>query len=282
MTKFEEQLRTQLRDAADQAPEFHGLKQPEQEGSGPLDRDTATSRRKRFALTAPRLVAVAVAVAVAGTGVSWWTLNDTDSSNGVSGASCATDLHFRGHTYGAGPRVMRTPKLGPSLGTGVMPGCEDTGGPGSPGKSPDEHLRIHKIPGVNPDIAVFANGDIWMNLNVTKRPAQMRPLFKPVTCSNSGTFAVSGQIIGMNAQVESDFQPRTPYTATLVVDKGPGLALTDYRNVTLKVRVTGATVDGRDPGLLRAALSEGHRVVASLKCADHNFVATEFKLATAS
>lgn len=219
------------------------------------------------------LAAAAAAVAaVAAAGVSWWPVG---SGGGDGAAVCASELVLDGNVYQEDGALVRVPRHGPSLGKAVRPACGD-----GEGVSVAEQVEAFELPGVSPDIAFFANGGVWLSGGLQDWPDWAEELSKPVPCTGAGETTIGGTVIGIEGpQVEQDYHALTPYTATFIADEGSALPLLDYTSVTVQMRVTSMTTDGRDPELIRSALSEAARVSATVRCDGSHFEATSLRLA---
>lgn len=241
--------------ADEDAPEFRGL--------GPR-----ANHSRRWLLATAVVVAVLVAA-----GVSWWATGRGEN-NGGQEASCAAELVLGGRTYLGRGELVRVPRSGPAAGTGRIPACRHAQAGGRA-----QRVATFALSGVSPKTAVLADGTVWLSRSATTLPEPLRVLYRPVRCVGSGG-TVWGRLSGIDAMPQDgDYRVRTPYTATLVADRGPGLGLDEYSRVTVPVRVTGTTVGGHDPRLLRAALADGRRVVVTTHCDGSRFAATALKLA---
>ena len=270
-TRFEEQLRAQLREAADEAPAFRGL-------SDDWSTRRATRRRTRPWLAA----AAAVVITGAAIGVGWQVLPGGSGGHpgGGANASCAMTLKFHGVTYvlGGGDQV-RTPHRGEALGTGIVPGCNDTG---VDRPAPSKHRRVYAIPGISPQQAILGSEGLVLVPRASHTlPAALREIYQPLACTRSGQSTMSGHLTGetFGGLREDAGRVRVPYTATFEADRGSWLPLKRYTNVRITVRITDATTGGQDAALARAALQEGKRVAVTMRCDGSKFVATALRAA---
>jgi hypothetical protein len=258
MTGFEEQLRRGLADAADSAPTFAGVAQQAPQA--------APARRRPPARWMAAAAAAAV-VAVGGTGI--WAAVQDDSA---PAASCAAEGTFEGHTYTPRGDVARVPRTGSSVGSLVLASCDD-----GQGASGGDSLAAFGLPGVDPGVAVVADGTVWLREGAAT-PAPVQELSRPVPCQGPAA-TIAGRLREVDAQAQADFAVRAPYSASVLADQGPGLPLEDYSAVLLQVAVTEQTTAGTDPALLRAALAEGRRITVSVVCSGSGFTATAMALA---
>lgn len=122
-----------------------------------------------------RMRALAMVVALA----TLVTLGVGCGSNGGSGEpACAPAVVWRGETYIGQPIQSFTP--GGRLGVGVLPPCDDVGGPHAPEGVPEEEgteVDVHRVPGVDPRDAVaihdgnFDRRTVWTREDVVCKPA---------------------------------------------------------------------------------------------------------------
>ena len=107
---------------------------------------------------------------------------------------------------------------------------------------------------------------------------ELRDLYAPVRCTGDGARTLTGTLVGIDAQVTTDYHPVLPYTATFQIDAGPGLQLDGYSSVTVRLRVTDGTTNGADPRFLRRALGHAAPAQVEATCAGGRFLATAFAL----
>lgn len=261
MHDFEQELRERLRDAAEEAPRF----------TAPPAVST-TSRRRGWMRRGPLAAAAAVVVA-ASAGIAWWATGSGDTSGGVGSATCAAILEFDGHTYLGHGFPVRVPRTDQNLGTGTMPDCADTP---VDTVEPDVHVRVRRIPGVDPHTAVFADEAVWIRKSIGTMPQELRDLFRPVACTRPSTIrgTMTGEVLNGGGLMEGSHHVELPYTARFVADHGSTLPLQRYSQVEIPVRVTAETKGGDDVALTRAVLWDGAPAALTVKCDGPHFVAT--------
>lgn len=264
MSDFDSELRAQLGRAASQAPTFtRALLECKvsvaDDAAGVSDRRGRRPRGWRAA------AAVAATIMVAG-GTWWATHGDPEPE----AASCPSEVVADGQVFVANGDVTRMPRPGPAVdGVRVVARACGAGSRRHRGHP----VTAYRIAGVDPSVGFLAGGKVWTTSAARALPGEMRDLYAPVRCTTSGRLA--GHLVGSDAHVTEDYHPRAPYTATFVADEGPGLGLETYREVTVAVRVTGATEHGTDPMFVRRAL-QGAAAWVEVTCDRERFVATAF------
>ncbi|WP_137122761.1 DUF6281 family protein [Segeticoccus rhizosphaerae] len=266
MTKFEDDLRRQLKEAADGALKYRwqSLERPGEPAEA-VRRSPAPRWSRRWA-------AAAAAAVVAAGGVGVWSWVATQRG-GVSEAACAAELKFDGNTYSTVGELLRTPRAGQKVGVAHEPSCDDGDGP-----SGSASMSAFKIPGVPLKTAFFTNGDVWVNGKLTVLPDYLRVLYQPVACTASGHFAASGQFTAVNkvSGRRGQIAP-PPYVITFVADRGTFPPLQKYASLSLKIRVTNQTIGGRSAKLMIPALRQGRPLTVEMFCDGGRFVATALR-----
>ena len=157
MSDFERNLRTQLADAANDAPVFTGLSAARvaqaREGattSPDTPKRTANSVSPR---RGPRvwLVAAAAVVVIAAGGL-WWT--NSHGTPPPDAASCPSELRLGSEVYVENGGLLRVPQPGPALqraATRAACGDPKAGGP----------VTAYALPGVAASVGFFAEGGVW-------------------------------------------------------------------------------------------------------------------------
>ena len=265
-TDFENDLRRHLQGAAEDAPRFTGLRaDPPRVTAGP-DR----SRRR----LAPVLVGVAAAVVLAGVVVVSVVGRDSgrDSEPG-SEAACAAVVDYDGLRYVAAGEVLRSPRPGPVLGEGTVPGCRDGNGAVA-----SRTVEARAVPGVPAGVAVITDDGVFVAEGVTSWPRPLDDLRRPLACDGAVT-SVTGTWISMDGPMpSSDGRLDPPYVAVVVADEGAGLPLDRYLSVTLSVRVTDRTTGATDAALVRRGLQGGEAVTFVVGCDGEAYVADRMAL----
>lgn len=262
MSDFEQRLREGLDRAAEQAPAFTGLAAD----AGP------SSDGRRFSWRAPLLVAAALALLAGGVGL--WAVLDGPDQGGDAG--CAAIVVYDGTRYvGAGGMegLERMPRLGEVIGEARDPGCDDGNGAALP-----RTLEVRALHGVAPATAVMADDNLYVAESLARWPDELAPLRQPVRCANDITVVTGDWISYEGPMPEQDAELAPPYIAVIVADHGAGLPLERWASVTLRVKVTDATVGGTDAELVKAALQGGRPITAAVHCDDGAFVADRLAL----
>jgi hypothetical protein len=225
-------------------------------------------------LTFPVHLALALAVAFSGCRDTAEddVLKPAGSANGdgsAGDASCALVVRFQGAVY-EGLSVEVSPSEGDSLGSGVLPACED-----GHGASADEEIELAEIEGVSPDIAVSWSGrwDVVLVRRGVALPPEIDRLRRAPACEpRAAPIELSGPwdgILGADGKTEVDLEP--PYDVFLVVEE---TSEPRYERAYLTVRVPPAlgTPITRDD--IRASLWEGGTIALRVRCfRDGGFVA---------
>jgi hypothetical protein len=227
----------------------------------------------------PFLVRVAVAVTVGPAllaGLAGCAGGSGGSGGEAGSASCAAVLVHGGHTYLGHGGVRRDPAVtGRSL-PAALPGCNDTGGDtdGDTGgwsqDEKDEHVRVEELADVAPATAVLFRGSVYVR-DGRDLPGTTRGWFRAPGCGSTGTFALTGDWLGVTGSRRPRFDGdlRPPYRLEVHVTSGPAR----YVGATITVRATRST----DPALtrsdVRTSLWRGGQVRASVRCTDRRFEA---------
>jgi Family of unknown function (DUF6281) len=226
-------------------------------------------------LTVPVLLALALAVALSGCGdkVEDDVLKPAGSSNraGSAGdASCALLVRFRGAVY-EGLNVEVAPSEGDSLGSGVLPACDD-----GHGASADEEIELAEVEGVSPDIAVSWPGrwDVVLVRRGVALPPEIEGLRKAPSCEpRDAPIELSGPwdgILGADGETELDLEP--PYDVYVIVDEA---SEPRYERAYLTVRVPRSLGKPITRDDIRASLWEGGTIAARVHCSGDGGFAAE-------
>jgi hypothetical protein len=266
VSDFENRLRARLAEAGSRAPTFTGHDPQHLQAGSERDASARSPRRLAWVLA---VGATVVALVAGGTFVATMS-GDTDAPE----ASCAAEIVFDGTTYAGYGDPLRTPRPGERLGTGTTPPCADGQRAGN------EEVDVRALPGVDPEVAVMAQGVVWIEGSASALPEELQELTAPVECTTEGESVVTGRLVSVEAPMsEEDLRPEPPYEATVEADGGASLPLSEYSSLTLQVVVTSATEGGRDAELLDAALRNGDHLDISVRCAAGRFEATAWRLA---
>lgn len=178
-----------------------------------------------------------------------------------SPATCAAEIVFDDRTYAGYGDPLRVPRRGVPLGVATTPTCPDdptTGG---------EELDVWSLPGVDPGVAVMADGVVWIEGRQSALPEELADLTEPVACTGTGPHTVTGRLVSMEEPIgDGDFRPRPPYEVTLVADGGTGLPLATYSSVTVVVQVRSTTEGGQDAELIGTALRNRDHLDVTVRC----------------
>lgn len=214
-------------------------------------------------------VAVVAVVVAAATGLAGWMLLSGQPGQ-TDGGLCAATMRFDGREYVGHGEVLRTPRLGDSIGTAATPDCNDF---------PGSTFDVFAIPGVPPSEAVFGDDGTWLRADPTSVPSEVREIQRLVTCTGTGRRVLAGRLVGhIGPPPTADYHAKAPYVAVFVADQGEHLPLVAYSSVTVRLRVRDKTVGGEDPDLVRAGLERGQRLTATVQCAGKAFEALSLSL----
>jgi len=245
------------------------IEQSRTAGSGVGDSATAPARVGRRLAWTLAVAATVVALVAGGTWLAAMS-GETESPD----SSCAAEIVFDGRTYAGYGDPLRVPRRGEPLGVATTPACADGQYAGG------EELEVWTVPGVEPHVALMADGVVWIEGRESALPEQLQELTEPVGCTAAGESTVTGRLVGVEAPIgEEEFEPRPPYLATLVADEGASLPLARYSSVTIEVQVTATTDGGDDAELVAAALRDGAHLDIAVVCTAGRFRATSWRLA---
>ena len=201
--------------------------------------------------------------------------SSTEVSGGVSGsASCAFLVRYDGRAY-LGNGVEVAPVQGGSLGTGMIPPCNDTGGLGT--GSPAEEVEVAEIQGVSPTVAIMLPGrnDVVLirnDVDFDALPPELVRLNRAPSCdAHDEPIELAGDWLGILAadgNTEDDLAP--PYDLEIFVHEASS---PPYERSYLTVRVPddlGRPLTHED---LKTSLWEGGRISLTVTCRGDNFVA---------
>jgi hypothetical protein len=186
---LETRLRTDLRGAAGEGPEFVA---PD------LDAPLPGTRRRW-----PLVLAAAV-VLVAG-GAAYAVLRD--GPPGGDEASCPYVVKFDGLTWST-IGSEKSPVTEGTLGEGVVPRCDDGNG-----VSEERTVQVDRIQGVDPTRAVAVNGEILLPVDGEGLPPGLLDAQRAVRCTLDGKVELLGQWTGVVSRREARFDGdvRPPY-----------------------------------------------------------------------
>ncbi|MFW6869999.1 hypothetical protein ACOACQ_21630 [Nocardioides sp. CPCC 206347] len=259
MTDFETQLREDLNRAAERAPIFRGVRA----STAPSSTENA-GHASRW-----RLVAIAAAATiVAGATAPLWLPEDDDGTDGQT--SCAAILKVGTSRYVGHGELLRVPRPGRSLGSGTMLGCGDID---------DRSVMASALPGVDPSTAVFAEGSVWVADGQPAAPAELKPLFEPISCSQNGPQSLVGDWVSVDgAMPEGDGALRPPYIVMLQAETNDALPLKEWSSVRVEIRVNDQINGASDPDIVTQALQGDTPVRVDVTCTGGEFVARRITL----
>jgi hypothetical protein len=194
-------------------------------------------------------VLFAVATALAGCGGN----DDGETTPTKEARDCPAMLVWEDNDYLGGD--VRVPaERGEELGEATIPAC---------GPREERKVRVARIPGVDPSVAVGSPEDaftVWVARNARAQdyPEPLDRILYGVSCDENGPFTLTGRLVGVSDRDE-------PLDVQLDVDSGGGGA---YEGVVVDLAVRDTT-----QGLnSRAALSERRlgtvRLRARVRCVD--------------
>lgn len=252
MNELEQLLSRRLADAAQDAPEFAGLRR----GAGMRSR-----RAGPWRLAVAGSVAAAVVAGVAA--LAWVTMAGPTQDN-PGDAQCPSVLTYQGRTYVGQGDLVRVPRAGEPAGSGVLPaGCGES----------QRSIEVFSVAGVSSATAVGTDEGVWLAETVTSLPPELRALRQEVPCRGSGQHQVAGTWVSADGpQPEQDYVYSAPYVAVVKADQGDILPLDDWALLTVRLQVTKATVRGTDSGLIKATLGGDARLLATVHCSGSAFV----------
>jgi len=235
-------------------------------------RDTAGLAAARTRRRLLWLVAVTVSVVALVGGGTW--LAAMSGERASPEGACASEIVFEGRTYAGYGDPLRTPRRGERLGVATTPTCVDGQ------RSGGEQLDVWSLPGVEPSVAVMADGVVWIEGRPSALPERLHELTEPVACTAPGQSTVTGRLMSVEAPMDGeDFRPRPPYQAMVVADGGSSLPPPEYSRVTIEVTVTSRTEGGSDAELIAGALRDGDHLDITVRCAAGAFEAISWELA---
>lgn len=185
--------------------------------------------------------------------------------------SCALIVHYDGQTY-AGQVVKRAPTEGRTLGTAIIPACDD----GS-GDATDEEITVAEIEGVPAEVAVAWRGEPQMmlvreDLLVALPPELERLKHGPRCETPDEPIRLTGPFLGiLGADGHTELDMETPYDVDLFVEESSSAA---YERTFLTVSVPESLVRPLTRDEARAAL-HGGTISLTATCRDSRFVARE-------
>ena len=202
-----------------------------------------------------RLIAalIGLLVVVAGAGCQSGVESDGD---------CALAVRFDGAVF-EGQGVQVAPRLGRPVGTGVLPGCNDSDGP--PEK--DEEIELVQLEGVSPEVAL-----VWPMLDATvlvrrgrELPREVEALLRAPTCNPADEpidlFGPWLGILGADGHTELDLQP--PYDLHVLVGRA---STARYVRAFLTVRVPASLGTPLTRADIESSLWEAGTVALRVRC----------------
>jgi len=227
-------------------------------------------RRRRRVLWVCAVLVTVVALVVGGT----W-LAAMSGERESPQVSCAAEIVFEDRTYAGYGDPLRVPRRGERIGVATTPVCPDGE------RSGGEELDVWSLPGVDPSVAVMADGVVWVEGRESALPQRLGELTEPVACSSPGPSTVTGRLVSVDEPpTGGDFRPRPPYEAIVVADGGSSLPLSEYSSVTIEVQVTPTTQGGSDADLVATALQDGDHLDIAVRCSAGAFMATSWRPAS--
>jgi Family of unknown function (DUF6281) len=266
-------------------------------------RDLLEERRRRFTMPEHSLLALqrrqerrrnrqifagALALLIAGAGVgglygiraigkapSGGQLSKASSGGTPGEASCVFIAKFEGRTY-VGVGVDITPIEGSPLGSAVVPGCDDTGGP----PPPSSKVRVSSFPGLPASIALVIPGNdqtVLVRAGLRELPPAVAALVHAPSCQASDEpIRLTGQwqgILGADGKTELDLIP--PYDVYIQVASSSNVR---YQRARLTVRVPrslGRPISHTD---IENSLWKGGSIAITATCDGSRFIATDVQV----
>jgi hypothetical protein len=211
-------------------------------------------------------LALAIAVVAILAGCS----SETEGGAGAGSegeASCALVVRYRGENYeGTGVQVARLE--GERIGSAVLPGCE--------ADEPDEQIRVARLPGVSPKVALVWVGrfDLVLVREGTDLPPEIAQAFDAPKCDQrDAPIRLSGPWLGIlsaDGNTETDLLP--PYDLELRVKYA---SVRKYERAFITVRVQkdlGAPLTRDD---VRSSLLQDGSIALTVRCESERFVAKQ-------
>jgi Family of unknown function (DUF6281) len=180
------------------------------------------------------------------------------------------EVSFRGHRYTGYDAVVR-PVPGEILGEALLPACNDTNAADPVG---DERIKVARIPGVDPDVAVVWGTETILVVEGTGAPLPetiSRYLERPTCDPSDEPIELSGTwlgILGADGNTEVDLDP--PYDVEMYAASSSAAT---YARAELSVRVPvslGRPISSDD---VRNSLWEGGRIEVTATGDGDGFVA---------
>jgi len=215
------------------------------------------------------LVMCAVLVGACGSDDARTGSNPTKAGSNTGGSSgagaCALSVEFRGHSY-IGHSLAGAPPEGESLGTAVLPACNDTGD----SSETDEQVEVVEFPGVSPDeVIVWPGHGVLVRDDVTELPPEVERLRNPPPCdADIAPIRLFGTWTGI-VQPDGNTDLQTPY--------GLEMSVTDasdekYLNANLSVRVPASLDKPLDKSDVKKSLWEGGDIEVVANCEGEQFI----------
>lgn len=242
---MEARLREGLRLLAEEAPEL----------------GAARPRRGRGGLLVAAVLVIALGVG------GYVAMRPQQSSPGS--ASCAAILRYDGRGYDGYGEPARMPEPGDRIGTGILPGCDDSGGQ-DPVEPPKE-VDVYRYPGIDAEVAVITRNGVWLAIGAAA-PKEWLTQGRRILCDFTGTRTVVGSWLGVRSKkpVRFDGDIRLPFTFTFQTSD-PRLA-DDYAHVTFRVRAADDLVPPT-VAVVDRLLWQGEDAEVVLRCDGDAFLA---------
>ena len=188
-------------------------------------------------------------------------------------ASCAFVAYYQGRTY-EGFDVRIAPAEGELLGTAVLPGCDDTGGQGSP--PPNEVIQVAAVAGISPDVAL-----VWHDVTDTvlvregtgPLPPELQELLETPSCDpTDAPIALEGPWLGIHDGDMTEVDLETPYQIDMQVAHA---SVRRYMRAFLTIQVPetlGRPLSRED---IETSLWKAGSISVTVSCRDGGYVAED-------
>jgi hypothetical protein len=177
--------------------------------------------------------------------------------------SCIFSIRYEGAVYEAWG-VQVAPRPGPSLGTGMLPECDDEG----LGENREE-IEVLEMPGVSPEVAFLSPGyddSVFVRRGISSLP-EVEALQRPVRCDPADEpIDLAGPWLGVLGDVgERDGDILLPYDVELFAASS---SVPRYERAYLTVRVPETIEKPLTRQDVVSSLWEGGTVSATVRCGD--------------
>ena len=189
------------------------------------------------------------------------------AAGGTGEASCAARIEYAGHTYTGRGGLKRDPAATGRLVTGVVPGCDDTGGQ-DPASGREEAVQVAELRDVPLDTALLWNDSVYVR-DGRALPALTRAWVRAPRCTSRGGLDLTGDWLGVSGPRKPRFDGdvRPPYVLDVHVTDGPAT----YVGATIRIHVDATTDPALGPRDVRTSLCRGGQVTARITCVDGRF-----------